>query len=211
MLKYFLLDCESNGLSSKLHEINEISIIEYDTRQQMTLFIKCEHPERSSIDALRITNKTLEDLAQGDSKEVAVEKLDKFINRDGLTPAHRCGIYHNSNFDVKFLHALYDKVGKQFPINLSVCSMALTRLYAKQIGLVKPKVNLTAACEMLGVKMLEGAHASKVDTRNTYKLWNALVEDKKMDYLPIIKNAAHNLKEVELQQEVDETLADNLD
>jgi DNA polymerase III epsilon subunit-like protein len=203
MIKWYLCDVETTGLSASLHEITEISIIEYDTRTQLTLFVKCEHPESASIDALNITHKTLEDLSKGDDKEVAVEKLTSFIERDGLTPAHRCGIYHNASFDIRFLHALYDKVGKRFPIDLSACSMTMTRSYAKSIGIVKPKVNLAAACELLGVKMLEGAHASKVDTRNTYKLWKALTEKKNVDYLPFIKTSSHIIKGKEIIEEND--------
>jgi len=193
-IQFAVVDVETNGLSPSYHEITEISAIRCSDRVQLTMFIKCEHPERSNADALMITHKTLADLSQGISKEEAVEKLNKFLNEDGLTPAHRCFIAHNYTFDKKFIHALYDKVGQKLPVDLWACSMALTKAYAKKIGLIKPKVNLHAACDLVGIRKLSEAHASKVDTRNTYLLWKSLTEEKGMDYLPFIKTAEHIVK-----------------
>jgi hypothetical protein len=51
--------------------------------------------------------------------------------------------------------------------------------------------------------MLERAHASKVDTRNTYKLWKALTEKKNVDYLPFIKTSSHIIKGKEIIEEND--------
>jgi len=194
-LKFYLVDCETVGLDSSYHEMTEISLIDCDTRVQLTEFIKCDYPERANIDSLKITNKTLADLENGNSREYVVNKINKFLNEDGLTPAHRCLIGHNSQFDRKFIWALYEKVGQQLPVDLWICTMALTRAYAKKIGLVKPKVNLTASLEIVGIKKLAGAHASKVDTRNTFLLWKNLTEEKNIDYLPFVKTIQHQVKE----------------
>jgi len=200
-LQFFVIDTETSGLSSSYHEITEVSIIRCTDRFQLTEFIKCDYPERANLDSLKITNKTFADLSNGSLKEDVVKKINKFINEDGLTPAHRCFIAHNASFDMRFIHALYSKVGEQCPVNLWACSMALTRAYAKQIGLVKPKVNLAAACDIAGIKKIAQAHASKMDSRNTYLLWQNLVEDKKMDYLPFIKTNEHILKPKEQDQQ----------
>lgn len=195
-INFLVLDCETLGLSSRLHDTVEVSIIRCSDRTQLTEFIKAERIENVSIDALRIQNKTLEDLQYGKSKEEVVEKIDKFLNEDGLTPAHRCIICHNANFDRRFMHALYERVNKIFPANLWVCSMEMSRHYGKKVlGVPKPKVNLAAAMELVGIKKLAGAHASKVDSRNTYLLWKDLIENKKIDYLPFIKTAPHILAE----------------
>lgn len=191
-LAYYIIDTETNGLSVLDHEVNEISIIRCKDRMQLTEFIKCESPEKSNFDALAITGKTLADLDKGNAKEIAIEKVDHFINEDGLTPAHRCFVAHNYAFDKRFIHALYDKVGKICPVNLWLCTMALTRHYAKNtLGIAKPKVNLHASLDLLGIKKISEAHASKVDSRNSYLLWKNLIEDKKIDYLPFIKTAVH--------------------
>ena len=190
-LNYYIIDTETNGLNSKIQEINEISIIRCSDRVQQTILIRCEHPEHSSVDALRITGKTIEDLQNGISKEEAIVKVDKFLNEDGLTPAHRIFVAHNGNFDRKFLHALYKKVNKQCPVNLWLCTIELSRKYAKEMGLTNQRFNLNAACELVGIKKVAGAHASKADARNTYLLWKDLVENKKVDYLPLIKTIPH--------------------
>lgn len=192
-LKFYTVDVESTGLSSSYHEMTEISIVRHSDRVQLTQFIKCDYPERANIDALMITKKTLADLDKGDSKENVVNKINKFLNEDGLTPAHRCFVAHNWSFDKKFVHALYEKVGQACPVNLWVCSMALTKQYAKNIGLVKPKVNLHAALDIAEIKKFSDAHSSKVDSRNTYLLYTDLVNNKKVDYLPFIKTAVHTI------------------
>jgi len=192
-IQYFILDLETTGLMPSYHEVTEISIIRYDTRVQLSEFIKCEYPERANLDALAITKKTLADLNKGNSKEHVVEKIEQFLNTDGLTPAHRCFVAHNYSFDKRFIHALYEKVGLPCSVNLWMCSMALTRAYAKQIGLVKPKVNLHAALDIVGVKKFADKHNAKTDSQNTYLLLRNLIEEKKMDYLPFIKTAEHKI------------------
>lgn len=190
-LEFYVIDLETTGLSVQKHEVCEASIVRVSDRVQLTQFIKCEHPHTANFDALAICNKTMADLEKGSSKEEAIEKIDNFLNEDGLTPAHRCFIAHNYTFDKRFLHSLYDKVNKICPANLWTCTMALTKQYAKNAGIIKPKVNLHAALDLCQVKKLSEAHASKSDSRNTYLLWKNLVEEKKVDYLPFIKTAAH--------------------
>lgn len=209
-LAFYVLDTETTGIDSKRQEITEISIIRCADRVQLTEMVKCESPETASIDALRITNKTFADLLKGKSKEEAVERVDKFLNSDGLTPAHRVIVAHNWSFDYRFMCALYDKVGKKFQADLWACSMAMTKAYAKQIGLVKPKVNLDAACKLAGIVKVAGQHASKADTRNTYLLWNDLVNNKQMDYMQFIKNSPHKTKEPDPEFEPDMSIFDGM-
>ena len=193
MLSYYVIDTETSGLKSGYHEMTEIGIIRCADRVQLWRQIKAEHPERANFDALAITKKTLADLALGHDKSAVVEECEKFFNEDGLTPAHRIIIAHNAPFDRKFLHALWEQHGKAFPAHLWLDTMSLTRAYAKMIGLVKPKVNLHAACEMTGIKKFSDAHNAKVDSRNTYLLHKDLVYNKKVDYLPFIKTEIHTV------------------
>lgn len=191
-LKYYVIDTETNGLKASYHECTEIGIIRDHDRMQLWRNIKCETPERSNLEALAITQKTLSDLDQGFTKEQVVEECDRFFNEDGLTPAHRCIVGHNIfSFDKRFLFALWESVGKTFPATLWLDTIPMTRYYAKQIGLVKPKVNLHSACDIVGIKKFSDKHNAKVDSRNSYLLWKHLVEEKKIDYLPFIKTAAH--------------------
>jgi len=192
-IKYYVLDCETTGLSVSQHEMVEISIIRCEDKVQMTRHIVAEFPERASLDALAITNKSLADLRVGSSKEEVVAECEEFFNQDGLTPGHRCIIAHNYSFDQRFLHALWDKCGKKFPANMFLDTIALTKLAAKQQGIVKPKTNLQAACDLFGIKKTATHHTAKMDTRNTYFLWKKLVEEIKVDYLPLIKSVPHGV------------------
>lgn len=193
-LKYYVIDTETTGLKSGHHEMTEIGIIRCTDRVQLWRKIKCEYPERASYDALMITKKTMADLETGHNNSDVVTECNKFFNEDGATSAHRVIIAHNASFDRKFLHALWEKNGQEFPAHLWLDTIALTREYAKKIGLVKPKVNLHAACDIAGIKKISEAHNAKVDSRNTYLLHKDLVEDKKIDYLPFIKTAIHDFK-----------------
>jgi DNA polymerase III epsilon subunit-like protein len=195
-LIYYVIDTETTGLKSNYHEMTEIGIIRCADRVQLWRQIKCEYPERANFDALAITKKTMADLERGLAKEAVVAECNKFFNEDGATPAHRCIIAHNAPFDRKFLHALWTVCGHSFPANLWLDTMSLTREYAKQQGIVKPKVNLHAACDLLNVKKISEAHNAKVDSRNTYLLHKAL-ETQNVDYLPFIKTAIHSVNEEE--------------
>ena len=201
-LFYCVIDTETNGLKANYHTMTEIGIIRCTDRVQLCKNIKCETPERSSFDALAITKKTLADLEKGHKKEIVVEECERFFAEDGLTPAHRCIVAHNAPFDRKFLHALWESCGKEFPAHLWLDTMSLTKQFIKDSGidvdckmkgLPKPKVNLHAACDLVGIKKLSDAHNSKVDSRNTYLLHRQLVEEKKVNYLPFIKTAVHTI------------------
>lgn len=191
MINYYIVDCETTGLNSQYHELNEVSIIRCSDRMQLTIFVRCDYPERANFDSLMITGKTLADLDNGDTKNIAINKINSFLNEDGLNSSARCFIAHNWSFDKKFIHALYEKENQNCPVDLWLCTMALSKQYVKQSGLIKQKVNLHAACDMLGVKKYAAAHNSKVDTRNTFLLWKKLIEEHKIDYIPHIKSAPH--------------------
>lgn len=142
------------------------------------------------------------DLERGMDNFAVVEECEKFFAEDGLTPAHRCIVAHNAPFDRKFLHAMWEQMGREFPAHLWLDTMSLTREFLKVSGLEaqhktatgkKPLVNLHAACDWAGVKKLSEAHNAKVDSRNTYLLHRNLVEDKKVNYLPFIKTAVHTV------------------
>jgi DNA polymerase III epsilon subunit-like protein len=201
-LQFYIIDTETTGLKSGYHEMTEIGVIRCTDRVQLWRQIKCVYPERANFDALAITKKTMADLERGYDRELVVAETEKFFNEDGLTPAHRCIVAHNAPFDRKFLHALWESCGKEFPAHLWLDTMSLTKQYIKDIGLdaeckakglAKPKVNLHAACDLAGVKKISEAHNAKVDSRNTFLLHRQLVEEKKVDHLPFIKTAIHSL------------------
>lgn len=200
-LQYYIIDTETTGLKSHYHEMTEIGIIRVTDRVQLWRQIRCEYPERANFDALAITKKSMADLERGYDKEKIVEEADKFFAEDGLTPGHRCIVAHNAPFDRKFLHALWEQCGKQFPANLWLDTISLTKDFLKKtdnstLNIVKTasgrvSTQLHACCDMVGIKKLSEAHNAKVDSRNTYLLYRNLIEEKKVDYLPFIKTEIH--------------------
>lgn len=191
---YYVIDTETTGLKADYNEMSEIGIIRFNDMRQLFTQIKCEYPERANYDALAITKKKLSDLSKGKDKADVVAWCDKFFAEDGLTPSHRCIVAHNAPFDRKFIHALWGSCNKEFPADLWLCSMSLTRKFAKKTGVVKPKVNLHASCDMLQIKKVSEAHNAKVDSQNTFFLWKKLKDDGIVDYLPDIKTFQHKLK-----------------
>lgn len=191
-IQYYIVDTETTGTGNQ-HEVIEISIIRCSDKVQITRFIKAEFPERASLDALAINNKTLEDLKNGISKEEAIEEVEKFFSLDNSSPEFRCMVAHNAPFDQRFLHNMWAKCGKTFPANMFLDTMQLTRLAAKKMGLIKPKVNLAAACDLFQIKKTGQLHSSKTDTRATFFLWKKLTEEMNIDYIQNIKTIPHKL------------------
>jgi DNA polymerase III epsilon subunit-like protein len=202
-LQYYIIDTETTGLKQGYHEITEIGIIRCTDRVQLWRQVKCTYPERANFDALAITKKTMADLERGYDREAVLAECEKFFAEDGLTPAHRCIVAHNAPFDRKFLHAMWEASGKEFPAHLWLDTISLTKEFLKtadqtQLNIVKTptgrvSTQLHACCDMVGIKKISEAHNAKVDSRNTYLLHRQLVEEKKVDYLPFIKTAIHTV------------------
>ena len=200
-IQYYVIDTETTGLKSGYHEITEIGIIRCTDRVQLWRQIKCVYPERANFDALAITKKTMADLERGYDRETVLAECEKFFAEDGLTPAHRCIVAHNAPFDRKFLHAMWEASGKEFPAHLWLDTIQLTKEFLKtadesQLNIVKTatgrvSTQLHACCDMVGIKKISEAHNAKVDSRNTYLLHRNLIEEKKVDHLPYIKTAIH--------------------
>lgn len=205
-LVFYILDTETTGLNIVNHEIVEISIIRCKDKVQLSKIIRAKWPYNASLDALKITHKTLADLNNGISHPEAIEATEQFFADDGGTPNHRVIIAHNSPFDRKFLFKMWERENKIFPANLWLDSIQLMREYAKNCGIIKPKVNLTASLEMLKIASKDRMHSAMGDARNTYRLWTKLIQEHNIDYLPFIKK----IPQVEEEENLNELL-DNED
>lgn len=193
-IQYYVLDTETTGLSPALHEINEYSIIRCKDKTNLFKKVKCERPESASLDALRITRKTIEDLKEGLSKKEACERLVKFFEEDNTNPNSRCIVGHNIAFDRKFLFALFDECDMEFPANLWMDTMSMTKQLYKKAGLTKKSAKLADSCDFMKINKINDAHQSKVDSRNTYFLWKALMATD-IDYIKFIKTQKHRAEE----------------
>lgn len=187
---YYALDLETTGLMVEMHEICELSILRAVDKMQLTRMVKVEKPQHASYEALKITNKTIEDLSKGISKPEMIADVESFVNEDGLTPAHRCLVGHNIvAFDKKFLWKAWERENKRFPFDMYLDTLHMSKSYAKKNQLIKPKLNLGAACDLLGIKKTAGEHNAKSDTRNCFLLWEKLMVS--VDYLELIKRLPH--------------------
>jgi len=187
---YYVVDTETNGLKVGHHEITQISVIRCEDKIQISRDIAIDFPERSSEEALKITNKTIKDLKKGISKKQAIEIFDSFFSEDEKTSEHRCVIAHNANFDKRHLHSLWASQEAKFPADLWLDSKELARAYAKRKGIIKPKLDLGSVLKMAGLNERLGAHNATIDTQNTYFLWKKMMDDN-IDHLPLIKREPH--------------------
>lgn len=185
-LKYYVIDCETTGFSPKYHEITEISIIRCDDRNQLSLFLKPQFPQRANPESLRVTGRTFKDLFKGIHPKEAVDKINQFVESDQLTPEHRCFIGHNVQFDRGFVYFLWNSFGKEFPATCWLDTKTMTKKWATQLGIERPKLTLGASLELVGIKAMPGVHNAVADTRNTYLLWKKGIENG-IDYLPALK------------------------
>jgi len=197
-VQYYVVDTETTGINSKSHEIFEISIIRVKDKVQLTERIKVEYPERANYDALSITNKTLADLNIGKSKKEVFDKVNRFLEEDLLTPAHRCFIAHNASFDRRFIHAVYESMNMKCIVNNWLDTLSLAKEYAKTNNLVKvgtkQSYKLESVCELLDVKKAGLAHSAKIDTRNTFMIYKKII-DSGFDILSHIKNFPHQIED----------------
>lgn len=195
MIAFYICDLETNGLQAKnnFHEIAELSIIRAEDRVQLTRQVRVENIRNSSIDAMRITNKTESDYKKGISKKQLIEDVEGFLKEDGLEPPYRCLVGHNIiNFDKKFLWQTWENFGKRFPFDLYLDTMHLSKAFAKTAG-INTSFKLLSLCDSFGVKKVAGAHSAGADTRNCYLLWQKLMEN--VDYVEHIKRFPHITEE----------------
>lgn len=194
-LHKYIIDVESSGLNPLYHEMTEISVIRVSDKVQISRNIKCRYPERSSLDSLRITNKTMADLKNGDDSLKVVNDINAFLAQDGATDLERCIIAHNANFDVKFCNAMWQNCGSFFPFRYQLCTWQMSKFFLKKIGETNQKSNLNDICDFFKIKKYANAHSAKTDTRHTYHLYQKLINESYVDILNFIKPFENKPKE----------------
>lgn len=190
-LQYYIVDTETNGLKASWNEVTQISIIRCSDRNQLSKYIKIEYPSRTNPEALKVTNRTMADLLKGQSKEEVVKACDDFFAQDDASEEARCLIAHNSSFDKRFCHALWESCGKKLPVNLWLCTMACSKYHlTRKLGIEKPSVKLDSCMDHFGLTKRGISHNAIVDTQNTYILYEHLKKES-FDFLPYIKRMPH--------------------
>lgn len=194
-MEYYVLDTETTGLKAGYHEVIEISIIRCKDGEQKTVFIKANFPKRANVDSLAIQNKTAADLSCGLNKPAAIKIIEDFILEDKKTPAHRCIIGHCIAFDRRFLYATWESENKLYPADLWLCTKSFMNRYIKKTGMGKQKLGLENSLKIIGIPPVPGAHKASVDARNTFELFNKLMEQNIIQHVSLIKNVPHTKKE----------------
>lgn len=206
-LKYYLVDIETTGLSSKMHDIIEVSLIRMDDRMQLNRQIRAKNPKTFSMDALKIVGKSVSDLYKGIELEQAIDDINAFLESDGLTSSDRCLVGHNVSFDRRFIYDKWTKYEREFPGQYWIDTLQMSRELVKLKGIPgKPSLKLHAACDLFGVKKTSEAHNSKDDTKSNYYLWMKLKEEN-VDHLKFIKSFPHSisgLSENDMKELMDE-------
>jgi DNA polymerase III alpha subunit (gram-positive type) len=120
---------ETTGLDSIDNEPTELSIIRYSDRHQLTLQVMPQFPYRASPEALKITGKTLGDLLSGESQDVVVKKVNRFLSDGNPDISKICLVGHNIlNFDKLFLHQMYRKQNETFQPSLFLDTLHASKL-----------------------------------------------------------------------------------
>lgn len=193
-MEFYIIDLETNGMRAGFNEVNELSIIRCSDRHQVTKFIKAEYPERSNMESLHFTGKSIQDIIQGESREDVVKFCNAFIEQDGQTPDARCFVGHSVSFDRRFTHALWESVEKLFKADHWLDTMNLAKEWTKKIGIKPENFKLGTVLKFANIKSIPGPHQAEVDARNTYMFWKKAM-DNKVNYVTHIKHHPHILKE----------------
>lgn len=212
-LLFYIVDTETCGLSVDVHEINQISIMRVQDQEQLSIQIKVKHPHSYNPEALAVQGITPQDLLIGTPIEEAVEMVEKFLEEDGQTKAHRCMIAHNAPFDRKFVHRAWDRLGREFPADLWICTQSFAKRYIKKHatgdkiakaqldagvedmkrdkqGKLKPKFGLNNFMLGVGLKPKDGAHRAEVDVQNTLDLYGWLMSSN-TEHVSLISRIPH--------------------
>jgi len=211
MIHYYILDTETTGLSMDVHEINQISVMRVQDKEQVTFQIKVKKPHVYSKEALDVQGIHPSDLKIGVPIEEAVEAIDMFLQEDGKTRAHRCIIAHNAPFDRKFVHKAWDTANKEFPADLWICTQSFGKRYVKKhggdklakaqldagvdikadkLGKLKPKFGLNNLLLGVGLKPKDGAHRAEIDVQNTLEWYNWLMSSN-TEHVSLISRVPH--------------------
>lgn len=212
MIHYYILDVETTGLAVDVHEINQISVMRVHDAVQLSQQIAVAHPNVYNAQALEIQGIHPRDLKEGVSIEEAIEAIDTFLAEDGKTKAHRCIVAHNAPFDRKFCHRAWDRLKKEFPADLWMCTQSFGKRYVKKhggdkiakaqqdagidikadkSGKLKPKFGLNNFMVGVGLEPKIGAHSAHVDVENTLTLYHWLMNSK-TEHVSLIERIPHH-------------------
>jgi DNA polymerase III epsilon subunit-like protein len=182
----FIADTETTGLDNRLHDIIEISILNFKTEEQKTWFLQPLNIASADPGALKVNGHKLEDLklqtkfgkdTYRKPNEVLVE-IENWI-MDSNVPTQNivlCG--QNVKFDLDFLEQLWIKCESKdsFPFGrrfldtsqiefmMDTCKNSYSEAYS-----------LNAICKKYNVKN-QNAHSSESDVKATFEVFKEQIK-----------------------------------
>ena len=167
-MRRIVLDTETTGLvPEEGHRIIEVACLELHGRRPTGRhFHRYVNPERDiDIGATQVHGLTAEDLADKPRFAEIVDELLEFLEGSEL-------LIHNAAFDVGFLNAELNRLGK--PRLETVCSVACTLAMAREIHPGK-RNSLDALCERYAVDNARRTlHGALLDAQLLADVWLAM-------------------------------------
>jgi len=183
-MKLFFADTETTGLDPKIQEVFQFSfIIEVDGKvvEEADLKMKPQRPEAASPEALKVTNKTLKELAsyppRGETYKKMIEILSRHVDRYDKEDKF-LWVGQNPGFDLPFMRAFFRECGDKYfgswfdnrPADLISLGVAL-----KARGIIDPvNFKLGTLCELFQVPLK--AHDALEDVRATRTVFRKMLE-----------------------------------
>lgn len=150
---FVAIDLETTGLSPRVDRVIEVAVIQLDLNLSPCVeLVTLINPGRH-IGATHIHGITARDVVGAPRfEQVAPMLLDVLRGR--------VVVAHNVQFDLRFLHAEFARIGIGLPEIPVMCTMQLAPQFLHGL----PARSLAACCDAAGIA-LDGAHAAAVDAR----------------------------------------------
>ncbi len=167
-MRRIVLDTETTGLEpGEGHRVIELACLELHGRRPTGRhFHRYVNPERAiDFAASQVHGLTLEDLQDKPKFADIVEEFLEFVHGAEL-------LIHNAPFDIAFLNAELERVGR--PMLDSVCSVSDTLAFARELHPGK-KNSLDALCERYAVDHSKRTlHGALLDAQLLADVWLAM-------------------------------------
>jgi DNA polymerase-3 subunit epsilon len=182
-MRRIVLDTETTGLEpAEGHRVIELACLELSGRRATgRQFHRYMNPERAvDLAATQVHGLTAEDLADKPKFADIVDEFLEFVAGAEL-------LIHNAAFDVAFLNAELDRIGR--PKLESVCTVADTLAMARELNPGK-KSSLDSLCERYGVDHSKRTlHGALLDAQLLADVWIAMTRGQ--ETLDIMMAASH--------------------
>lgn len=191
-MKFLLaIDTETTGLESDYNEITQIGVLLLNNKlkhiARFESLVRIDYPERGireDFNVWEFVDIDPEDLKTAPPLDQVIAKLLSWVKRNtGLSNGDLKQVTpmgQNTKFDVTFLEAAFQKVGKKWPFdyhNIDLVSL-YTSYYFLEFGELPENVGLKDICEHFNTDQLE-THDAMNDIVMTVGMFKHILEEMK--------------------------------